>query len=111
MKINKRHRSLIIFRTNLFNGVLVFIGVLLAAFGLKGFLVPNGFIDGGVMGISLLMKNITHIPVSIWLVLVNFPFIYIGAKQIGKGFAITTFFAILTLSIFVYLVDFPVITN
>jgi len=111
MKFNKRYRSLIILWHNLFNGTLVFIGVLLAAFGLKGFLVPNGFIDGGVMGISLLMNDITHIPVSIWLVLVNIPFIYIGTKQIGKVFAITTFFAILTLSIFIYLVDFPVITS
>ena len=111
MKINKRHRSLIKLRHNLFNGTLVFIGVLLAAFGLKGFLVPNGFIDGGVVGISLLMNNITHVPVSIWLVLLNIPFIYIGAKQIGKVFAISTLFAILTLSIIIYFFDFPIITD
>jgi len=111
MKINKRHRSLIKLRHDLFNGTLVFIGVLLAAFGLKGFLVPNGFIDGGVVGISLLMNNITHVPVSIWLVLLNIPFIYIGAKQIGKVFAISTLFSILTLSIIIYFFDFPIITD
>ncbi|HCN83944.1 MAG TPA: hypothetical protein DIT07_10055 [Sphingobacteriaceae bacterium] len=111
MKISKRHRRLLKLRHNLFNAVLVFIGVLLASFGLKGFLVPNGFIDGGVMGISLLMNNITHIPVSVWLVLVNIPFIYIGAKQIGRSFAINTFLAILTLSVIIYFFEFPIITH
>ncbi len=86
-------------------------GVGLAAFGLKGFLVPNGFIDGGVTGISLLMNNITDIPVSIWLVVLNTPFIFIGSKHFGKAFAFTTLTAILSLALIIFLVDFPVITN
>jgi uncharacterized membrane-anchored protein YitT (DUF2179 family) len=111
MKLNKRYRKAKVLQNNLFNGALVFIGILLAAFGLKGFLVPNGFIDGGVVGISLLLNNITHVPVSIWLVLVNIPFIYIGTKQIGKVFALTTFFAIVILSVIIYFFEFPIITN
>lgn len=111
MKINRRRRRLRILQHNLFNVLLVFIGVLLASFGLKGFLVPNGFIDGGVVGISLLLNHITLVPVSVWLILVNMPFIYIGAKQIGKVFAITTLLAIITLSVIIYFFEFPIITN
>jgi uncharacterized membrane-anchored protein YitT (DUF2179 family) len=100
-----------VLKHNLFNATLIFIGISLAAFGLKGFLVPNGFIDGGVVGISLLMNHVTNVPVSVWLVVVNIPFIYIGAKQIGKAFALTTLVAIIVLSIIIYFIEFPTITN
>jgi len=33
--------------------VFILIGIFSAGFGLKGFLIPNSFIDGGAMGISL----------------------------------------------------------
>ena len=86
-------------------------GILLATFGLKGFLVPNHFIDGGITGISLLTSQITGLPVSIWLILFNIPFILMGAKQIGKNFAINTSIAITILSLIIYFVSFPVITD
>lgn len=94
-------------------GKLAFViaGVLLAAFGLKGFLVPNGFIDGGVTGISLLANHITHIPVSVWLVVFNAPFIYLGLKQIGKNFAKQTLAAVAGLAVIIFFLDFPVITH
>lgn len=95
---------------------LVFLGVLLAAFGLKGFLLPNGFIDGGVTGLSLLANHVSHannvnIPVSLWLILFNIPFILIGARQIGKTFAINTLVAVFSLAAVIYFFSFPVITN
>ena len=89
----------------------MFVGVMLAAFGLKGFLVPNHFIDGGITGISLLTFQITGIPVSVWLVLFNIPFILMGAKLIGRSFAINTSVAIIILALVIYFVSFPVITD
>ncbi|WP_374167008.1 YitT family protein [Arcticibacter sp. MXS-1] len=86
-------------------------GVLLAAFGLKGFLVPNEFIDGGVTGISLLMNHITGVPVSLWLLLFNAPFIVLGFRQIGKSFAFYTLGAVVGLALVIFLFDFPVITH
>ena len=47
------------------NTIFIALGVISAGFGLKGFLLPNGFIDGGVTGISLLLKELTGYPLSL----------------------------------------------
>ena len=60
------------------------LGVLSAGFGLKGFLLPNGFIDGGVTGISLLFEALTNYPLALLIVIINAPFILLGYFQIGK---------------------------
>ena len=39
--------------------ILIALGILSAGLGLKGFLIPNDFIDGGVTGISLLTSEVT----------------------------------------------------
>ncbi len=109
--INRKKKHYLTLREKIKKVLLVCAGVLLAAFGLKGFLVPNGFIDGGVTGISLLVNHITGVPVSVWLVVFNAPFILIGLRQIGKSFAIFTSLAVVGLSIVIYLFDFPVITH
>ncbi|MDP3966553.1 MAG: YitT family protein, partial [archaeon] len=76
---------------------LILLGIAIAGFGLKGFLIPNGFIDGGVTGISLLVHFLTGVPVSILILLINIPFIILARKQISKIFSVKTFFAILGL--------------
>lgn len=111
MKATRRSRRLFLLKVRLGRASLIFLGVLLAAFGLKGFLVPNHFIDGGITGISLLTSQLTGVPVSVWLVLFNIPFIFLGMKQIGKEFAFGTALAILSLALVIYFIDFPVITN
>ena len=111
MKANRRSKSVIRSKIKLGRAGLVFLGILLASFGLKGFLVPNHFIDGGITGISLLTNQLTGIPVSVWIIVFNIPFIFLGAKQIGKNFAISTSIAIFTLATIIYFVDFPVITD
>jgi uncharacterized membrane-anchored protein YitT (DUF2179 family) len=59
-----------------FQSVLfVLLGVLSAGFGLKGFLMPNGFIDGGVTGISLLINAKIKLPLGPLIILINIPFI------------------------------------
>ncbi|MFZ4400447.1 MAG: YitT family protein [Bacteroidales bacterium] len=90
---------------------LISLGVLSAGFGLKGFLLPNGFIDGGVVGISLLIKNLTSINLSVLLILVNTPFILLGLKTISKEFAIKTSLAIIALAFIVAFLPYPQITQ
>ena len=87
------------------------VGILSAAFGLKGFLLPNDFIDGGATDIALLLTTIFEIPLPLLIILVNIPFIIMASKVIGKQFAIRTSLAILTLALVLVFVEFPIITN
>src|SRR3989337_578014 len=64
------------------------------AFGLESFLLPNGFIDGGATGISLLVTEVTKIPISYFLILINLPFVIISARSISRDFALRTSIAI-----------------
>ncbi|OPH60937.1 hypothetical protein BC351_16275 [Paenibacillus ferrarius] len=80
-------------------GVFLFIGAALMSVGLEIFLVPNKIIDGGITGISIILSYLTHVQVGLFLTLLNIPFLFIGYKMIGKTFALSTFFAILVMSI------------
>jgi len=91
--------------------IFITIGVFSAGFGLKGFLLPNSFIDGGATGISLLLENITSLNLSILLIVVNLPFIYLASKTIGNKFAIKSIIAIAFLAIVVHFVNYPIITE
>lgn len=91
--------------------LLITIGIFSAAFGLEGFLLPNNFIDGGATGISLLISEITEVPLYYLLVLVNMPFVFLAYRVIGRQFAIKTAMAIAGLAVCVALVHFPDITH
>ena len=109
---NKRINKLVVTAKNLFFDILLLIsGILSAGFGLKGFLLPNKFIDGGATGISLLIAESTNLPLSILIVMVNIPFILFGFKSIGKQFILKTSLAIIGLSLCVALIPYPQITD
>jgi uncharacterized membrane-anchored protein YitT (DUF2179 family) len=98
-------------RENIKSIFLIILGIFSASFGLKGFLIPNHFIDGGVTGISLLISFSTNIPLSLLIFIINVPFIILGFSQISRTFAIKAFAAIVGLSLVLATVDFPVITH
>lgn len=89
----------------------ILLGVLSAGFGLKGFLLPNMFIDGGVMGISLTIAELTEIPLSVLIVVINLPFLIMGFSTISRQFALKSIIAIVLLAISVHFIPFPIITN
>lgn len=91
--------------------VFILIGIILAGFGLKGFLLPNSFIDGGAMGISLLISETTSVSLSILIVAINLPFLILGYSQIGKQFALKSIIAIIGLAIVVHFIPYPLITT
>jgi len=93
------------------NLTLITLGILSAGLGLKGFLIPNNFIDGGITGISLLTANITSLPLPALIFILNLPFIYLGLKQVNRAFAVRTLFSILGLSLALIFIDFPIITQ
>ncbi len=91
--------------------ILIIIGIFSAAFGFKGFLLTNHFIDGGATGISLLISALTKIPLSYLIVGINLPFVVLGHRIIGRQFAIKTALAISGLALVLATVTFPNITN
>jgi uncharacterized membrane-anchored protein YitT (DUF2179 family) len=93
------------------HGILIILGMLSAGLGLKGFLLPNGFIDGGVTGISLLLTEVTGIQLPILIVLINIPFILLGYRHIDKNFALKTLTAIIGLALCIIFIPYPVVTS
>lgn len=110
MKKEGRQQQLFI-KNSIRDVLLILAGVLSAAYGLKGFLLPNGFIDGGVTGISLLVNQLTNLPFSVLIFAINIPFIILGYTQQSRGFALKTFAATTTLALAVHFMDFPLATN
>lgn len=111
----KEAKSLYRFRKafvlNIKDSLLISIGILSAGFGLKSFLLPNDFIDGGATGISLLLTEITALPIYLFILVVNIPFIFFGYQQIGKTFTIKTIIAISGLALCLAFVEYPIVTN
>lgn len=91
---------------------ILFLGSLIAAVGLEIFLVPNNIIDGGIVGISIITSYLTGLPIGIFTFILNIPFLFIGYKQIGKTFVITSLFSITSFSIFTFIFHpIPGLTN
>ncbi|WP_284641225.1 YitT family protein [Paenibacillus silviterrae] len=78
------------------------LGAALVSVGLEIFLVPNSIIDGGVVGISIISSYLFGGPLGLYLLLLNLPFLFVGYKQIGKTFALSTLFAVIIMSIGTY---------
>ncbi len=90
---------------------LLALGVLSAALGLKGFLLPSRFIDGGVTGVSMLVAELSGVPLAALIVVFNIPFLVFGYKQVGRAFALKSVAAIFGLAACLAFVKFPVVTD
>ncbi|NEW78708.1 MAG: YitT family protein [Gelidibacter sp.] len=101
----------LILKRNLRDFAFICVGVILASIGLKGFLFPNNFLDGGAMGVSLLLRILTGFNLSVLIILVNLPFILLGARQISISFAVKSSLAIFVLAILVHFIQLPIITD
>ena len=91
--------------------VFILLGILSATFGLKGFLIPNNFIDGGATGIALLIRELTGAKLGVMLVLINVPFILLGLGVIGRNFAIKAALAITGLALLAAFMNFKTVTD
>jgi uncharacterized membrane-anchored protein YitT (DUF2179 family) len=94
-----------------FEYVQVFIGIVLASLGLKAFLLPNGFLDGGVTGIALLVRTQVDINMSYLLVIFSIPFLILGFFTVSKRIVIKSIISILGLALFIHFENFQTITN
>ena len=111
----QRRRNVRRLRTQILNetkdGFQILLGIVSAGFGLKSFIIPAGFIDGGVTGISLLTSRETTLSLSILIILFNIPFLLLGWRQISREFSIKSIAAIIILALVVNLVPYPAITD
>ncbi|WP_439116334.1 YitT family protein [Paludifilum halophilum] len=90
----------------------MFLGATFVAVGLEIFLVPNKVIDGGIVGVSIILSHLSGINLGIFLFLLNLPFFFLGYKQIGKTFAVSSLYGVTILSIGTFLLHpVPVLTD
>ena len=98
-------------RREVFNTTLIVLGILSAGLGIKGFLLASNFIDGGVTGISMLLAQVTPLPIALWLPVVNLPFVVVGYRHLGRAFAVRSAVAIIGLAVVLATVHFPDVTH
>lgn len=79
--------------------LMVVVGTIIMAVGLELFLVPNNVMDGGIVGVSIITSHLIGVPLGLFIFILNLPFIFLGYKQIGKTFALTTALGITVLSV------------
>lgn len=89
----------------------IFIGIVLTSLGLKAFLLPNGFLDGGVTGIALLVRTQVDINMSYLLVVFSIPFLILGYFTVSKRIVIKSIISILGVALFIHFENFQTITN
>lgn len=93
--------------------IYVALGILFCSFALKSFLIPNRFFDGGATGMSLVITEVNaKLSIGYVIVLLNIPFILIGAKLVNRAYAYKTSAAIIAFGLCLnYMPTIPVTTD
>lgn len=86
-------------------------GIILCSIGLKAFLIPNGFLDGGVTGIALLLKTLFAVETSVSLILITIPFLFLAFFYLSKKVAVKSLISIIILALFLHFENFEIITD
>lgn len=82
---------------------VITLGAMIAAFALECFLLPNNIIDGGVIGISMMVSYLTKWNLGILVIAINLPFIYLAFQKMGKRFIFNVLFGVSMLALFINL--------
>jgi len=76
------------------------IGAVIAAFALEEFLVPFTVLDGGVVGISMIISQLSGLPLGVLTIVLNVPFVLLGFKRLGMRFLVKAIYAMVIFSVF-----------
>lgn len=87
------------------------LGILLASIGLKMFLLPNGFLDGGATGIAILLSELFNFDISYFLLLVSIPFLILAWFSLSKRIFIKSVLSIISLAVIIHFENFAAITD
>lgn len=79
---------------------MITVGAVVAAFALEEFLVPFTILDGGVVGISMIISQLSGIPLGVLTIVLNIPFMIVGFKRLGLRFLIKAIYAMVVFSSF-----------
>lgn len=77
------------------------VGSLIAAFAIEEFLVPNTILDGGVIGVGMMINSLTGVPLSVLTIILNLPFLIFGATKLGNIFIAKAAYSMVAFSVFV----------
>ncbi|WP_240688952.1 YitT family protein [Ammoniphilus sp. YIM 78166] len=93
-------------------GLYILTGSILAAVSLELFLVKNEVIDGGIVGIAIMLSYLTEVDLGLLLLALNVPFLLLGYKLLGKAFAILSFYGVVLLAMGIFILHpLPVLTD
>lgn len=84
----------------IFSYLMITIGSVIAAFAIEEFLVAKQILDGGIVGISIILNQLTGLKLSYFIVILNIPFLVLGLKLLGKTFAFKATYAMIIFSVF-----------
>ena len=93
------------------NIALNLVGVVLITLALKGFRIPNKFLDGGIIGISILVHEITKWPFGVLVLVLNIPFLFIGKRMLGKTFAFQSLLTFVLIAVSMTFLDVDPVTS
>ncbi|SDI25768.1 YitT family protein [Natribacillus halophilus] len=82
-----------------YRSIMVTVGAILTAIAIQLFLIPNAVIDGGIIGVSLILNELTGLGFGILVLVINIPFLIFGLKQVGATFFLTSLYGIVVLAI------------
>lgn len=88
----KKYQTLITF-------TMLTVGCIIGAYALETILIPNTILDGGITGISIIISKLSGISLSLLVLILNIPFIYIGYKNMGKGFLVRAIYSMVLFSL------------
>lgn len=86
---------------DVFEFFMLLLGAAVAAFAIEEFLVPCTILDGGVVGIGIMINNLTGVPLGILTLVLNIPFLIIGFRKMGGKFIVKAGFSMIAFSVFV----------
>lgn len=86
-------------RELMFRFIILTIGAFIVAFALECFMIPNNIIDGGVIGVSMMLNTTTGVNLGLLIFCLNIPFLFLALANFGKMFIVQTFYAVAMLSV------------
>ncbi|WP_309613903.1 YitT family protein [Flavobacterium sp.] len=93
------------------NILLNLLGVAFITLALKGFMIPNKFLDGGVIGLSILVHELVHVPFALLVFVLNLPFVFLGRRLLGNTFALQYLLTLSILAISMATINIDAVTS